>query len=52
VAHAALGTSMAAFLVWVDDPSSDLVANLEDAYRLLGQGLRSLAAGHATMRGE
>ncbi|MGH2885221.1 MAG: mycofactocin system transcriptional regulator, partial [Solirubrobacteraceae bacterium] len=25
VAHAALGTSMAAFLVWVDDPSSDLV---------------------------
>jgi TetR/AcrR family transcriptional regulator, regulator of mycofactocin system len=42
VAHAALGTSMAAFLVWVDDPSSDLVANLEDAYRLLGHGLREL----------
>jgi TetR/AcrR family transcriptional regulator, regulator of mycofactocin system len=42
VAHAALGTSMAAFLVWVDDPSSDLVANLEQAYRLLGQGLREL----------
>jgi len=42
VAHAALGTSMAAFLVWVDDPSSDLVANLEQAYRLLGDGLRDL----------
>jgi hypothetical protein len=42
VAHAALGTSMAAFLVWVDDPSSDLVAHLEEAYRLLGLGLREL----------
>jgi TetR/AcrR family transcriptional regulator, regulator of mycofactocin system len=42
VAHAALGTSMAAFLVWVDDPSSDLVANLDQAYRLLGEGLRDL----------
>jgi TetR/AcrR family transcriptional regulator, regulator of mycofactocin system len=42
VAHAALGTSMAAFLVWVDDPSSDLLANLDQAYRLLGQGLRDL----------
>jgi len=45
VAHAALGTSMAAFLVWVDDPSSDLVANLERAYRLLGEGLSDLSAG-------
>jgi TetR/AcrR family transcriptional regulator, regulator of mycofactocin system len=45
VAHAALGTSMAAFLVWVDDPTSDLVENLEDAYRLLGLGLRRLDAG-------
>jgi TetR/AcrR family transcriptional regulator, regulator of mycofactocin system len=45
VAHAALGSSMAAFLVWVDDPSSDLVANLEEAYRLLGRGLRVLGAG-------
>jgi mycofactocin system transcriptional regulator len=44
VAHAALGTSMAAFLVWVDDPSSDLVANLDDAYGLLGAGLAALAA--------
>ena len=42
VAHAALGTSMAAFLVWVDNPASDLVENLEEAYRLLGQGLRAL----------
>jgi len=42
VAHAALGTSMAAFLVWVDNPGSDLVANLEEAYHLLGQGLRAL----------
>jgi mycofactocin system transcriptional regulator len=44
VAHAALGTSMAAFLVWVDDPSSGLVENLEEAYRLLGLGLRELGA--------
>ena len=44
VAHAALGTSMAAFLVWVDDPSSDLVENLEEAYALLGSGLRALDA--------
>lgn len=42
VAHAALGTSTAAFLVWVDNPASDLVENLEEAYRLLGQGLRAL----------
>jgi hypothetical protein len=43
VAHAALGTSMAAFLVWVDDPSSDLVENLDEAHRLLGTGLAQLA---------
>ena len=43
VAHAALGTSMAAFLVWVDDPSSDLTANLDEAFRLLGSGLAVLA---------
>jgi hypothetical protein len=36
---------MAAFLVWVDDPGSDLVANLEEAYRLLGHGLRELEPG-------
>lgn len=44
VAHAALGTSMAAFLVWVDDPASDLVENLRSAYALLGMGLRELDA--------
>ena len=43
VAHAALGTSMAAFEVWVDDPSTDLVANLEEAYRLLGSGFGARA---------
>lgn len=43
VAHAALGISMAAFIVWVDNPSSDLVENLQAAYRLLGSGLAGLA---------
>jgi mycofactocin system transcriptional regulator len=42
VAHQALGSSMAAFVVWVDDPSSDLTANLERSYGLLAQGLASL----------
>jgi TetR/AcrR family transcriptional regulator, regulator of mycofactocin system len=42
VAHAALGTSMAAFVAWVDDPSSDLVENLRAAYTLLAAGLREL----------
>jgi TetR/AcrR family transcriptional regulator, regulator of mycofactocin system len=45
VAHAALGTSMAAFLVWVDDPSTDLTANLDEAFRLLGAGLAALTGG-------
>lgn len=44
IAHAALGTSMAAFLVWVDDPSSDLVTNLEEGYALLGHGVSALAS--------
>jgi len=47
VAHAALGTSMAAFLVWVDDPSSDLTANLDEAFRLLGAGLAMLGGDGA-----
>lgn len=38
LAHAALGTSMAAFVVWVDDPSRDLVETLEEAYALLASG--------------
>jgi TetR/AcrR family transcriptional regulator, regulator of mycofactocin system len=42
VAHAALGTSMAAFLVWVDDPSTNLVENLDEAYRVLGTGVAQL----------
>jgi len=42
IAHAALGTSMAAFLVWVDNPSSDLAETLDEAYRLLGAGLVGL----------
>jgi mycofactocin system transcriptional regulator len=50
VAHAALGTSMAAFLVWVDDPDSDLVENLREAYRLLGTGLRTLDQAHKPNR--
>ncbi|HUA72400.1 MAG TPA: mycofactocin system transcriptional regulator [Solirubrobacteraceae bacterium] len=50
VAHAALGTSMAAFLVWVDDPSSDLVENLDHAYRLLGTGLAQLTAERSRAR--
>jgi TetR/AcrR family transcriptional regulator, regulator of mycofactocin system len=40
LAHAALGTSMAAFVVWVDDPSRDLVETLEEAYALLASGFR------------
>jgi mycofactocin system transcriptional regulator len=50
VAHAALGTSMAAFLVWVDDPSSDLVENLDHAYRLLGTGLAQLTTDRSRAR--
>jgi|SRR5579875_3200124 len=42
VAHQALGSSMAAFVVWVDDPASDLMENLERSYALLAEGLGSL----------
>jgi mycofactocin system transcriptional regulator len=38
IAHAALGTSMAAFVVWVADPSRDLGRTLEDGYRALASG--------------
>jgi hypothetical protein len=44
VAHAALGSSLAAFVVWVEDPSSDVVRSPEEAYRRLGHGLRSLGS--------
>jgi TetR/AcrR family transcriptional regulator, regulator of mycofactocin system len=50
VAHAALGTSMAAFLVWVDDPSSDLTANLDEAFGLLGSGLAMLGGRDGARR--
>ena len=35
IAHAALGTSTAAFVRWVGNPDDDLEQNLRDAYRLL-----------------
>ncbi len=38
IAHAALGTSLAAFGSWVADPASDLVDVLERAYALLVTG--------------
>ncbi|UGS35329.1 mycofactocin system transcriptional regulator [Capillimicrobium parvum] len=38
IAHAALGTSMAAFVVWVDDPSRDLAATIDAGYRALAGG--------------
>lgn len=40
VAHAALGTSMAAFAVWVDDPRRDLCRTLEAGYRGLASGFQ------------
>jgi TetR/AcrR family transcriptional regulator, regulator of mycofactocin system len=38
IAHAALGTSMAAFVRWVRNPHEDLNENLRQAYRLLASG--------------
>jgi mycofactocin system transcriptional regulator len=38
IAHAALGTSTAAFVAWVDDPDADLEATLVRAYGLLRTG--------------
>jgi mycofactocin system transcriptional regulator len=38
LAHAALGTSTAAFVTWVDDPDSDLEQRLTEAYGLLASG--------------
>lgn len=38
IAYAALGTSMAAFVVWVGDPARDLLATLAAGYRALGEG--------------
>jgi mycofactocin system transcriptional regulator len=38
VGHAALGTSMAAFVRWVDHPGDDLEQNLRRGYDLLARG--------------
>jgi mycofactocin system transcriptional regulator len=38
IAHAALGTSMAAFVTWVQRPEDDLEENLWRGYALLGSG--------------
>ncbi len=38
IAHAALGTSMAAFVTWVGDPARDLVATLDAGYQALADG--------------
>jgi len=38
IAHAALGTSMAAFVRWVRNPGDDLAENLRRGYALLASG--------------
>ena len=38
IAHAALGTSMAAFTRWVENPGEDLERCLDDAFRELADG--------------
>jgi mycofactocin system transcriptional regulator len=43
VAHAALGTSMAAFVRWVRHPGDDLEANLREGYTLLASGFAPTA---------
>jgi mycofactocin system transcriptional regulator len=40
IAHACLGTSMAAFVRWVDNPGEDLEENLRRGYELLASGFR------------
>ena len=40
IAHAALGTSMAAFVRWVQRPQDDLEENLRRGYSLLGSGFQ------------
>jgi mycofactocin system transcriptional regulator len=39
IGHITLGTSMAAFVHWVNDPHSDLDASLREAYRVLREGV-------------
>jgi TetR/AcrR family transcriptional regulator, regulator of mycofactocin system len=40
LAFAALGTAMAAFVSWVNDPGADLERNLEQGFALLASGYR------------
>jgi mycofactocin system transcriptional regulator len=40
LAFAALGTSISAFRIWVENPAEDLIATLDEGYRLLGNGFR------------
>lgn len=47
VAHAALGTSTAAFRRWVRNPEKSLEEQLQDAYRLLATGLVPEDLAHA-----
>jgi hypothetical protein len=49
VAHEALGTSVAAFSVWVEDPSTLLVENLERASGLPGEGSARWDEGSASL---
>lgn len=39
ISHATLGTSMAAFVHWVNSPGSDLDASLREAYGILRDGV-------------
>lgn len=41
IAYAALGTSIAAFVTWVDDPTRDLAATIDAGYRALAGGFAS-----------
>lgn len=56
IASAALGTAMATYRCWVVDPDLDLLAALDEAFRLLAAGFdaKALGAGgsaHAGRRG-
>ncbi len=56
IASAALGTAMATYRCWVVDPDLDLLAALDEAFRLLAAGFDAQALGagrpaHAGSRG-
>jgi mycofactocin system transcriptional regulator len=40
IGHAALGTSMAAFVRWVDHPEEDLEGNLRHGFQVMASGFR------------